>query len=173
MRRWLFVLAVLVHAGVLIGWAVALETARARATLVRLEVVQRDPRDLLRGDYVWLNYKVSNVSFSAFATAPDRAGPGDRVYVALAARGGDWEVAGASLSKEKLALAPDQRLLVGTIQYVVRPRQSLRVAYGIERYYVPEGKGVPPRGRMEAEVALTAAGRPFLTRLLVDGPPYP
>jgi uncharacterized membrane-anchored protein len=42
-----------------------------------------------------------------------------------------------------------------------------------ERYYVPEGKGTPPGGKMEAEVALTPDGRPFLTRLLVDGRPYP
>lgn len=171
MRRRLFFLAVLLHAGVLIGWAASLETARARAATVRLEVVLRDPRDLLRGDYVWLNYGVSDIPLSAFVSPPS-AHPGDRVYVALAPKGGVWEAAAASLSKEKLGLAPDQRLLVGTVQYV-RPRQGVRVVYGIERYYVPEGKGTPPRGKIEADIALTADGRPFLTRLLVEGRPYP
>ena len=31
----------------------------------------------------------------------------------------------------------------------------------------------PPSGKMEAEVALTADGRPLLTRLYVNGRPYP
>ena len=96
MRRRLFFLAVLLHAGVLIGWVASLETARARAATVRLEVVLRDPRDFLRGDYVWLNYKVSDIPLSAFVSPPS-AHPGDRVYVALAPKGGVWEVAAASL----------------------------------------------------------------------------
>lgn len=171
MRRRLFLLAVLLHAVVLVGWAASLETARAGATLVRLEVVLRDPRDLLRGDYAWLNYRVSDIPLSALATPSGPARPGDRIFVALAPRAGVWEAAAASLSREALRLAADQRLLVGTVQYT--SRQGIRVRYGIERYYVPEGKGTPPRGKLEAEVALTADGRPFLTRLLVDGRPYP
>jgi uncharacterized membrane-anchored protein len=47
----------------------------------------------------------------------------------------------------------------------------VRVDYGIERYYVPEGKGTILGGRVEAEIALTESGRPFLTRLFVDGRP--
>lgn len=49
----------------------------------------------------------------------------------------------------------------------------MHVFYGIEHYYVREGKGTPPRGKMEAEVALTADGTPLLTRLFVNGRPYP
>ena len=30
-----------------------------------------------------------------------------------------------------------------------------------------------PRGRVEAEIALAEGGRPFLTRVFVDGRPYP
>lgn len=172
MRRRLFLLGVLVHAAVLIGWAASLDLSRARGATVRLEVVQRDPRDLLRGDYIWLNYTVSDIPVSAFAAPPDRAGRGDRVYVALAPKEGVWQVAAASLSRETLPLPPAHRLLVGSLQYQ-NPRQGVHVLYGIERYYVPEGKGNPPRGKIEAEVALTADGRPLLARLFVDGLPYP
>ncbi len=171
MRRLLFLLVVALQAAALIGWAASLEWARARAVKVRLEVVQRDPRDLLRGDFVWLNYKVSEVAFSAFVSPPSGARPGDRVYVALAPKGAVHEAAAASLSREALPLPPGHRLLVGTLQ-LSNPR-GIHVLYGIERYYVPEGKGNPPRGKIEAEVALTADGRPFLTRLFVDGRPYP
>lgn len=172
MRRRLFVGGVLVHAAVLIGWAGSLEWARARAAMIRLEVVQRDPRDLLRGDYVWLSYAVSVIPRSAFVAEPDPIRLGDRVYVALAPNDGRWEVVAASLARATLPLARGQRLLVGT--YLRGDRhQGFHLDYGIERYYVPEGKGRLPQGKIEAEVALTDDGRPFLTRLLVDGRPYP
>lgn len=171
MRRRVFLAAVLIHALVLIGWAASLETARARSVTVRLEVVQRDPRDLLRGDYIHLGYKIADIPVSAFATSPAGVRPGARVYVALAPRGEVWEVAAASFSKEKLWLASGQRLIVGTFQR--QGREGVHVFYGIENYYVREGKGTPPRGKMEAEVALTAAGTPLLTRLYVNGRPYP
>ncbi len=171
MRRRLFLLAVLVHALVLIGWAASLETARARSVTVRLEVVQRDPRDLLRGDYIRLSYKIADIPSSAFVTPLAGVRPGARVYVALAPRGEVWEVAAASFSKEKLRLAADQRLIVGTFQR--QAREGVHVFYGIEDYYVREGKGNPPRGKMEAEVALAADGTPLLTRLYINGRPYP
>ncbi len=171
MRRRLFLAAVLVHAGVLIGWAASLEIARARSVTVRLDVVQRDPRDLLRGDYIRLSYTIADIPRSAFVTPPAGVRPGARVYVALAPRGGVWEVAAAGVSRETLRLAPGQRLIVGTFQH--RGREGVRVVYGIEDYYVPEGKGNPPSGKMEAEVSLTAAGTPLLTKLYVDGRPYP
>ena len=173
MRRRLFVALVVLHALVLAGWAASLERTLARATTVRLEIVQRDPRDLLRGDYVWLNYRISEVPLAAFSGR--RPAYGDRVWVALAPKDGGWQVAGASLAP--LAPAPGQRLIVGRSHGdVYRARgqpDHVRVAYGIERYYVPEGKGTAPRGKLEAEVALADDGRPFLTRLFVDGRPYP
>lgn len=173
MRRRLFVALVVVHALVLAGWAASLERALTRAATVRLEIVQRDPRDLLRGDYVWLNYRISEVPLAAFSGR--RPEYGDRVWVALAPKEGVWQVAGASLAP--LAPALDQRLITGRMRgFVYRPRAQpdhVRVAYGIERYYVPEGKGTAPRGKLEAEVALADDGRPFLTRIFVDGRPYP
>ncbi len=170
MRRRLFVLGVLLHAAVLIGWVASLESARRRAVTVRLEVVQRDPRDLLRGDYVNLQYKVSNIPVSAFVSPPSPSNWGDRVYVALAPKEGVWEIAAASFSPKGLPLLPGHRLMLGKIGYL---GQVVYVTYGIERYYVPEGKANPPRGKIEAEVALTPDGRPFLTGLFVDGRPYP
>ncbi len=179
MRRRLFLLLIALHALVLVGWAASLEWALARAATIRVAVVQRDPRDLLRGDYVWLQFPFSEIDVAAVAGArPER---GDRMWIALAPRDGLWELAGASLTRQGLPLAPGQRVLAGRVEswvYEPPPRVSgpprrARVGYGIERYYVPEGKGTPPRGKLEAELALTDDGRPFLRRLFVDGQPYP
>ena len=177
MRRRLFLAGVLLHAVVLLGWALSLEAVRARAVTIRLETLPVDPRDYLRGDYVWLRYRVSDLSPSAFrGPSPDWSDVGRPVYVALEPRGPFHEVAAASLTRAALSLAAGQRLMVGRLSHAATGRASgtpLSVTYGIERYYVPEGKGNPPRGAMEAEVALTADGRAFLTRLFVDGKPYP
>lgn len=59
MRTRLFVGLVAIHALVLVGWAAALEWEIARASRIRLAVVQRDPRDLLRGVYVDLRFSRS------------------------------------------------------------------------------------------------------------------
>ncbi len=181
MRRRLFLLFIALHALVLVGWVVSLEWAVARGATIRVAVAQRDPRDLLRGDYVWLQFAFSEIPPSAFA-APARPNADDRVWVALAPHEGVWELTGASLTREALPLTPGARILVGRVDYPLvqvpeptggRP-QAVHVVYGIERYYVPEGKGTPPRGqKLEAELALTADGRPFLRRLFVDGRPYP
>jgi uncharacterized membrane protein len=69
---------------------------------------------------------------------------------------------------------PDQRVIAGRARWFSSAvSRSLHVEYGIEHYYVPETAGTVPRGKLEAEIALTRNGRPFLTRLFVDGRPYP
>lgn len=177
MRRHLFVGFVVLQALVLVGWAASLEQARARATLVRLEIVPVDPRDLLHGDYIVLNYTISTLPESELVgRRPEWSDAGRTIYVALAPRDGRHVAVAASLEREALPSGGDRRLIVGRLRQAPlrdNPGGPRGVEYGIERYYVPEGKGNPPPGRMEAEVALTVDGRAFLTRLLVDGKPYP
>ena len=176
MRRRLFVGFVVLQALVLVGWAASLEQARARATLVRLEIAPLDPRDLLRGDYIVLNYAISTLPESQLVgRRPEWSDAGRPIYVALAPRDGRHVAVAASLEREALPSGGNQRLIVGRLRGAGgRASGGPRgVEYGIEQYYVPEGKGTLPPGRMEAEVALTVDGRAFLTRLFVDGKPYP
>jgi len=176
-RRRLFVALVLLHAFVLLGWGATLERARARATHVRLEVLPVDPRDLLRGDFIALRFAISTLNEAQFVgRSPDWRDIGHAVYVALAPKDGFHVVAAASLDRAALPSSAG-RLIVGRVMYAPQSgrgsRMPLGVEYGIERYYVPEGKGSPPPGRREAEVAITADGRAFVERLFVDGKPYP
>ncbi len=62
-----------------------------------LETRPVDPRDLLRGDYLTLNYKISDVPLDLF-TPPQTNGlpPGQTIYVALEPRGQFHEVVRAS-----------------------------------------------------------------------------
>ncbi len=170
MRTRLFVGAIAVHALVLLGWAASLEWELAHAPRIRLAVAQRDPRDLLRGVYVDLRFEIQEISVSMIpGVLPEH---GDPIWVTLAPKDGVY--AAVAASRTPATPGPDQRVIVGHVQsFGAGPSRRLSVGYGIERFYVPESAGPVPRGQLEAEIALTERGRPFLTRLFVDGRPYP
>jgi uncharacterized membrane-anchored protein len=172
MRRGLFIAAVVVQALVLVAWSASLEWELAGAERIRLEVVQRDPRDLLRGDYVSLQYVIADIPLETIAGG--RPDYGDRVWVTLRLQDNVYSLAAAS--RAPVTPGPGQRVIVGRAQSLSNTsgrRPEVHLVYGIERFYVPEGRGGLPRGRVEAEIALAEGGRPFLTRVFVDGRPYP
>jgi uncharacterized membrane-anchored protein len=171
-RRGLFIAAVVVQALVLVAWSAGLEWELAGAERIRLEVVQRDPRDLLRGDYVWLQYVIADIPLETIAGG--RPDYGDRVWVTLTPQDNVYALAAAS--RAPVSPGPGQRVIVGRVQSLVSSSgrgPEVHIVYGIERLYVPEGRGVLPRGKVEAEIALAQGGRPFLTRIFVEGRPYP
>ncbi|GHS95838.1 hypothetical protein AGMMS50276_12940 [Synergistales bacterium] len=88
-----------------------------------------DPRDFLRGDYVRLNYDISNISdISDMSNTGER---GDIVYVTLKKDGrGVTEMSGVSFTPPQSGL-----WIEGVLGY------GGAVDYGISVYYVPEGTG--------------------------------
>ena len=133
---------------------------------VLLKVVPVDPRDLMRGDYVILGYDISRVPPGAF---PGRGGgPGERegrtVFVVLKPDEDGRHFHGEGVVDEPPATGAFIR---GTME------ASGRIVFGIEAYYVQEGKGkvyeqaVRDR-RLSAEVALSRDGRAALRRLVFD-----
>jgi uncharacterized membrane-anchored protein len=170
-------LAALVQCGIL------LYMIQSRASILQngAEVVLRtepvDPRDLLRGDYVTLGYAIS--SFPATEIDGDlnrRFDESSPVYVALK-KGPDgvWEKSRASVSPIS-DLRPDEVLIAGRALYGFTPKSSdtVRVNYGIERFYVPEGEG---RGiesernerRIDAVIMISAKGKAQMKRLMDAG----
>ena len=59
MKRNLFLLLLALQSAWVIGTIAIQETRLRRAATVLLETAPVDPRDLVRGDYVILNYKIS------------------------------------------------------------------------------------------------------------------
>jgi uncharacterized membrane-anchored protein len=107
------------------------------------EVIPVDPRDIFRGEYVVLNY--------AFTRAPDIPVPegtniGDTLYVTLkpGAEPSKWEIVSTDASYPK-DTAPDNVVLKGHATYVSAKTDTsparATIRYGIESYFVPEGKG--------------------------------
>jgi len=171
--RTIILLAVLsLQSAWILATTVNHERSLTQGRIVQLETRPVDPRDLLRGDYVILNYKISDVPQSLFTTGTGEAATeGSTVYVALEQRGEFYEVAAASTQK----MRPDANTVVlkGVVQrsWGVFPSNTVHIAYGLEQYFVHEGTG-NVRGKFTVQAAVSESGRGQIKEVLVDGIPY-
>ncbi|MCC3156378.1 GDYXXLXY domain-containing protein [Hymenobacter sp. 15J16-1T3B] len=106
---------------------------------VALRTSPVDPRDLLRGDYVSLNYDISQVPRRLWRgeAEPRRRRP---VYVELQPTAAGYYAAAAVYPAEPATLPTGHVVLRGWISNAWR--QGLQLRYGLERYYVPENTGL-------------------------------
>lgn len=141
--------AALVVAVLQIGFLAALVEGRAsilrdgREVLLKVEPV--DPRDLLRGDYVRLGYAISSLDRALIESQGAALVRDAEIMVRLApGEDGLWQAVGA-----RPAAAPAVVDDAGTVEIAGRidddpgVSETLRVTYGIERFYLPEGQGRP------------------------------
>ncbi len=141
----------------------------ASTTTVLLETAPVDPRDLLRGDYVILNYKISTIPSRFWSVSPaHESEAGASVYVSLEQRGQFHEA--VLLSPRSPAPAPNRVVLQGRMVGSGNDHQ-VRVEYGLERYYVQEGTG-NPRGKLTVAVAVSTDGKAVIKQVFIDGKPY-
>lgn len=154
---------------------------------ILLETQPIDPRSLFRGDYVRLNYAVSNLSLEELG-GDDNFERHDDAWVVLE-KDGD-EAFGyhkpVSVHHEK----PESGLAIkGKVQFVRSttwdpeagtsiPRASLAMRYGIENYFVPENTGREleirrqadgQENRVDIRVAVDSFGKAGIKAVLVNG----
>lgn len=112
-----------------------------------LRTVPVDPRDPFRGDYVVLNYEVSNAP-GGLAKA------GETVFAVLE------EKDGFAFARRFTTERPTSGELY--LQGRVEERwSSLRVKYGIEAFFVPEGKGLAIERNRNHDVRVRISDRGF------------
>lgn len=162
-------------------------------TEIRLATAPVDPRDLFRGDYVILNYRISTLDLSRLDG--DKSFERNQTVFVRVAPGSDGlaEAKGVYLSRPPAATggAMLEGKVVSTVACAVNPngdqdcnagRSAIRVEYGLESYFVPEGTGraieTTERKRLEIVAAVSSSGQAAIKRLLIDGklvhqePPY-
>lgn len=142
---------------------------------VMLTVIPVDPRSLFQGDYVILNYEISELDLPVASS--DAFGVPAAVYVTLSrTASGLWERKTVALSHPG-RVGADEVVLKGTAQYAWNPTPEttrVRVAYGIESYFVPEGRGkaleemVRDR-KLQVLLAVDGTGRSVIKGIAVDG----
>ncbi len=148
-------------------------------TPVLLETQPIDPRSLFRGDYVRLNYSISNLKPSEL-TGDDEFKKHDVIYVTLKKQ--KKYCVPQSVTHE----APQENdlYLKGTIQYVSQHSwnqetetsdeiTNLQIKYGIENYFVPEYEGLELERRdndqvVDIRVAIDKYGRSGIKAVLVN-----
>lgn len=145
---------------------------------VLLKTIPVDPRDLLRGDYVILRYVIADPdNIPASIEIPtDRA---TTLYVWL-----EKDSQGvASVKKVTKEEPPKGTLYVtGTIESSFKGVSSWwdnrrDIKFGIEKYFVPEGKGRPIENAMRSrnenevlvEVSLSPKGNALIKNLRING----
>jgi uncharacterized membrane-anchored protein len=171
--RW-FVALILAQALFLLAWAGFHERVRQNAPVILLKGRPVDPQDLLRGDYLTLDYDISEIPAGDPAAALNRTEfTKPDVWVLLEPRG-RYYVA-VKMSRQKIEPAPGQIMVRGELaqRWTGGRTTTQHVEYGIEKYFVPEGRGRPTFKLMEVEVSVSPAHRLYLRRVLLDGHDFP
>jgi uncharacterized membrane-anchored protein len=150
-------------------------------TEVTLQTRPVDPRDLLRGDYVVLEYDISQLPAGSLLNQPTGT-RNPMVFVKLAPnRDGLYEA--VSVHADAVAVASPEVLIRGRVAYygaacgpTGRCDKLLHVRYNLESYFVPQGEGRKlEQDRNQRKLTVVAAvlpsGRAAIKRLLVDGQP--
>ena len=174
MKLKLLILVLALQTAWLLGTVVVQERGLAAGNIILLETRRVDPRDMLRGDYLILNYKISDLPTKLFSPPVTNDLPdGTKIFVALApGTNRFYEVTRASTNE--IMPAAGEVLLRGKSAYAWwnwNATNLIHVAYGIENYYVAEGTG-NPRGKLTMQAVVPASGRARIQQVFVDGKPY-
>ncbi len=163
---------------------------------VELSVEPVDPRSLFRGDYVILTYRISRLNTGALE-GDDAFSRNDHIYVELVEKDSAWLPVAIYRALPTAATSPGQVYIRGRVAsaYPASPTAvpteteengseapipdgtMLRIEYGIESYFVPEGEGrtledARNEERMSVVVAIGRDGSAAIKRLLLDGIVY-
>ncbi len=157
--RWVWVV-VASQVVFLLGWAGYHETVRLTAPTVLLKTVPVDPRDILRGDYMTLNYEINRPDKSV-----KRAGVLEGEVFVVLKRKGPHQVIDEILTEAPSATDPRQWVCATAWGAADNPRLD----YGIERFFVPEGRGTPSFNTIEVEASVSATHHLYIRQLWLDG----
>jgi len=151
-------------------------------TPVLLETRPVDPRSLFRGDYVRLNYTINRLLTEQLG-GDDVFFKHDPIYVTLKKTDNYWQA--VSIHHEQPEIPDQQVAIKGEVRYIsktswnreIRKQEAaneIRVLYGIENYFVPEGEGMalerPKQGeRVDIQVAVDRFGNAGILGILVNG----
>lgn len=176
-------------AAVLFQTAILVQMVWSQITLLNspIEVVLQttpvDPRDIFRGDYVVLNYKISTFT-NEISSIEKTLNTGEKVFVVLNTKG-PYATAVRVLAANPATIAADEAVISGTLNWTnenVGPTTgsdcgdctTLSISYPIDSYFVPEGTGMELEERRNANalgviVALNEDGDAAVKGLMMDG----
>jgi uncharacterized membrane-anchored protein len=145
---------------------------------IMLKPAPRDPWDVIRGEYVSLSYNISGLNPSEVPMEGTPYKPGQPVWVTLREGKPFWTAVAVSNKRPitkpaDLAAQAIVEWYITSAPVVRQPRlPTLRLRYGIEQFYVPEGEGPDLERRwadMTVEAVVDRFGRAALHRVFLEG----
>jgi len=176
------IVAVLFQSAILVQMVWSQITLLNSPIEVVLQTTAVDPRDIFRGDYVILDYKISTF---ADGTIPidTNLEPGKDVFVVLNTKG-RYATALRVLATLPATLTADEAVIKGTVNWTndnVRLTTDgdcgdctiLSISYPIDSYFVPEGTGIQLEAQRDANrlgviVALNEDGDAAIKGLMIN-----
>ncbi len=134
-------------------------------TEIILKTVPVDPKDLFRGDYITLSYEISTIDLTLYQDISTLI-PNTSIYVIF-----DKDEYGYSKVKNLSISRPESGIFIkGDVKS--KTGNFIRVIYGIESYFIPEGKGRDienKRGQgIDAKIMVDKFGNAVLKKILLD-----
>lgn len=172
-RTYLLLLVVVLQSAALVGMVAVKQRTLITGTPIVLETEPIDPRSLFRGDYVRLNYTIGNLDradLKGEGLGTDNFNRHDRIYVILRKGETFWEP--VSVHREMPAHGPDTVVIRGEVQW--NGGDGIRIRYGIESYFVPEGEGMALERPAEGDtvsimIAVDNKGDSAIKAVLING----
>jgi uncharacterized membrane-anchored protein len=173
LKQILFITLVFGQLGAL-GWMIAnRNTLVEEGDKIRLECEPIDPRSLLSGDYVILNYKISRFDSGELDTlvrGEKSFRRGTAVWVALEKGDGEFHEA-TGISRDPGTLKEGELFIRGKVQNYWNGSR-LQIRYGLEQYFVPQKEGKKIEKEIKdtsVEVSVNENGDSAVTRIFISG----
>ena len=169
----LFIAVIVIQVVFLLGLVGYREAILITGRTVVLQTVPVDPRDLFKGEYVTLRYEISTINRNPDTSNAKRYqlignfDEGDTAYVTLTRIGSSfvpWMPVQAREPHEDAELFIKGRV---TSSYT----NAITIEYGIEQYFVPEGRGleIEQADDVKVRVKINRSGTAAIEELIVDG----
>lgn len=168
--KFLFFLAILLQVLILLSFQIKKEISIRRGVKIVVKTTPVDPRSLFRGDYINLNYEFSRIDLDKVECDTTYFYKGQKVFVKLSKVGDDWKA--VQVSGEPIKdIGPDETMITGINRW--RSRRSINVIYGIESYFVPEGRGKYIEKkildkRVKVELSIDKGGHASARKIFID-----
>ncbi|MBF0465591.1 MAG: GDYXXLXY domain-containing protein [Nitrospirae bacterium] len=177
-----FILAIALQVVIIFAIIIFKLSVLTSGTEVMLRIAPVDPRDLLRGDYATFQYDISNLE--SYYSRGEQIRNGDTVYVVLRQSGKCWIAQNVQKNKpirNKLFIkgkvdSGGTESQTDQFSYQRFGGSRLHIVYGIEQYFIPEGKGQIFsfwNKKAVAMVAIDDNGNAALKKIYVDDKHWP
>lgn len=136
---------------------------------ILLKTAPVDPRDLFRGDYVNLRYEISTIDLTLVPYTGNFT-TGDEIYAVLSKGEKFWYI--TKVGNHKPAVQSNEVCMKGKVTSFYA--NQLGVDWGIESYFVPEGKGRDIEreiANVSVKVAVDSNCRAIIKELYIEDEP--